>query len=62
MPIISIVGLFCCGKFEETPNEKVSKLSNLSKSYFNSNDFWEPLIEDHSYLNNLSLISTEIGC
>ena len=23
MPIISAVGLFCCDKFEETPNEKV---------------------------------------
>ena len=35
MPKISAVGLFCCNKFEETPNEKVSKLSKLSKSYFN---------------------------
>ena len=34
VPIISAVGLFCCDKFEETPNEKVSKLSKLSKSYF----------------------------
>ena len=31
MPIISAVGLLCCEKFEETPNEKVSK---LTKSYF----------------------------
>ena len=35
MPKISAVGLFCCDKFEETPNEKVSKLSKLSKFYFN---------------------------
>ena len=34
MPKISAVGLFCCDKFEETPDEKVSKLSKLSKSYF----------------------------
>ena len=34
MPIISDVGLFCCDKFEETPNEKVSNVSKLSKSYF----------------------------
>ena len=36
MPIISAVGLFCCDKFEETPNKKVSNLSKLSKSYFKS--------------------------
>ena len=35
MPIISAVGLFCCDKFEETPNEKVSNMSKLTKSYFN---------------------------
>ena len=29
MPIISAVGLFCCDKFEETPNK-----SKLTKSYF----------------------------
>ena len=34
MPIISAVGLFCCDKFEETPNEKVSNMSKLTKSYF----------------------------
>ena len=34
MPIISAVGLFCCDKFEETPNEKVSNLSKLTKPYF----------------------------
>ena len=34
MPIIFAVGLFCCDKFEETPNEKVSNMSKLSKSYF----------------------------
>ena len=34
MPIISAVGLFCCDKFEETPNEKVVNMSNLTKSYF----------------------------
>ena len=37
MPIISAVGLFCCDKFEETPNEKVSNMSKLTKSYFNLN-------------------------
>ena len=35
MRIISAVGLFCCDKFEETPNEKVSNMSKLTKSYFN---------------------------
>ena len=34
MPIISAVGLFCCDKFEETPNEKVSNMSKLTKPYF----------------------------
>ena len=34
MPKISAVGLFCCDKFEETPNEKVSNMSKLTKSYF----------------------------
>ena len=34
MPIISTVGLFCCDKFEETPNEKVSDLSKLTKPQF----------------------------
>ena len=33
-PIISAVGLFCCDKFEEIPNKKVSDLSKLSKPYF----------------------------
>ena len=28
------VGPFCCDKFEETPNNKVSDLSKLSKPYF----------------------------
>ena len=37
MPIISAVGLFCCDKFEETTNEKVSNMSKLTKSYFNRN-------------------------
>ena len=36
MPIISAVGLFCCDKFEETPNEKVVNMSKLTKSYFNA--------------------------
>ena len=31
MPIISAVGLFCYDKFEETPNEKVSNMSKLTK-------------------------------
>ena len=36
MPIISAVGIFCCDKFEETPNEKVSNMSKLIKFYFSS--------------------------
>ena len=32
----SAVGLFCCDKFEETPNEKVINLSKLTKSYFSN--------------------------
>ena len=34
MPIISAVGLFCCNKFEETPNKKVVNMSKLTKPYF----------------------------
>ena len=34
MPIISAVGVFCCDKFKETPNEKVVNMSKLTKSYF----------------------------
>ena len=34
MPIISAVGIFCYNKFEETPNEKVVKMSKLTKPYF----------------------------
>ena len=34
MPIIPAVGLFCCDKFEESPNEKVVNMSKLTKSYF----------------------------
>ena len=36
MLIISAVGLFCCDKFEETPNEKVVNMSKLTKSYLKS--------------------------
>ena len=39
MPIISAVRLFCCDKFEETPNEKVVNMSKLTKPYFN-NLYW----------------------
>ena len=34
---ISAVGLFCCDKFEEIPNKKVSDLSKLTKPYFSEN-------------------------
>ena len=33
MPIISTVGLLCCDKFEEIPNEKVVNMSKLTKPY-----------------------------
>ena len=33
-PKISAVGLFCCDKFQETSNKKVSDLSKLTKPYF----------------------------
>ena len=33
-PIIFAVGLFCCEKFEETPNEKVVNMSKLTKDLF----------------------------
>ena len=54
MPIISAVGLFCCDKFEETPNEKVINTSKLTKPYFSTY-----LYADFSYeLYNLrSIIS-----
>ena len=29
MPMISAVGHFCCGEFEENPNKKVVNLSKL---------------------------------
>ena len=34
LPKISTVGLFCCDKFEKTPNEKVVRMSKLTKPYF----------------------------
>ena len=34
MPISSVVGIFSCDEFEETPNEKVVNISKLTKSYF----------------------------
>ena len=34
MPKISVIGLFCCDKFEETPIKKVCNMSKLSESYF----------------------------
>ena len=39
MPIILAVGLFCCDKFEETPNERVVNMSKLAKSYFKNGIF-----------------------
>ena len=39
VPIISAVGLFCCDKFEETPNEKVPNMSKITKSYFSKPHF-----------------------
>ena len=35
MPIICPLGFFVNDKFEETPNEKVVKMSKLTKPYFN---------------------------
>ena len=35
MAIVSAVGLFCCDRFEETPNELVVKMSKLTKPSFN---------------------------
>ena len=40
MPIISAFGLFCYDKFEETQNEKVVNMSNLTKPYFNPKLGW----------------------
>ena len=34
MALISTFGLFCCDKFEETPNEKVVNMSKITKPYF----------------------------
>ena len=36
LPIISAVRLFCCNKFEETPNEKVVNMSKSTKPYFST--------------------------
>ena len=38
MPIISAAGLFCCDKFEETPNENVVNMYKLIKSYFSKKE------------------------
>ena len=56
MPKISAVGLFCCNKFEETPNKKVSDLSKLKKPYFK--------IDLPILLHKLILagIATQVGC
>ena len=35
MPIISVVGHFCCDKFEEIPNEKVANKSNITLIKYN---------------------------
>ena len=36
MSVIYAVGLFCCEKFEETPNEKVINMWKLTKPYFSN--------------------------
>ena len=38
VPTISTAGLFCYGKFEETPNEKGVNMSEVTKPYFNCLD------------------------
>ena len=46
MPKISAVGLFCCDKFVETPNEKVVNMSKLTQSNFSGRFMIYP-IEGH---------------
>ena len=51
-PKISAVGLFCCNKFEETSNKKVSDLSKLSKPYFkNAYGIYYSLIFNTNFKN-----------
>ena len=37
---ISVVGLFCCDIFEETPKQKVINMSKLNKFHFRLNLFY----------------------
>ena len=50
---ISAVGLLCCDKFEETPNEKVVNMSNLTKSYFKENKNGLCAITTQNYIRTL---------
>ena len=38
---ISIVGLFCCDKFEETPKQKVINMSKLNNFHFSHLEFYQ---------------------
>ena len=55
MPIIFAVGLFCCDKFEETTNNKVSDLSKLSKSYFKPKNYLEKSYGNKNLYNSALL-------
>ena len=59
MPIISAVGLFCCDKFEETPNEKVVNMSKLTKPYFSKESFTRN-IRKYGFNKNLANVVRRI--
>ena len=61
MPIIYAVVLFCYDEFDETPNEKVVKMSKLTKPYFSYGIKYLP--EDISAFtdNNKGLLFAIIG-
>ena len=59
MPIISAVGLFCCDKFEETSNEKVSGLSKLTKPYFKESEIHVKKLYNINQLNICNVLNVD---
>ena len=54
---IFAVGLFCCDKFEETQNKKVSGQSKLHESYFS------PLMKELKFLDfQTNLSELKVSC
>ena len=60
MPIISAVGVFCCDKFEETSNKKVSNMSKLTKSYFSPVSRHRDKLDNFTNKNNYDLLTYRV--